>query len=182
MKKSFFFAISLFLASTANAANLENRASDVLKYKKWFVVEFTMPTTIAYKVGTESNLPSEQQTFFIDMSPLSHCQADKITVNQFIGYKQMDFSSVPFIPIKYKISGQEVKDSVAKPEVSEGFLFTSIESIQVSELLKAKDKGNFSFWIQPPAESKEPINKMFFPLNGFSEAYNKAVQLCKDNM
>lgn len=182
MKKSFIFILTLALSGIAHAVDGEQRINNVFYYGKWVVMEFTMPTMMAYRIGTESNLPEQKQTAFIDISPLNHCEADKITINQFIGYKQMDFANVPFIPVRYKVSGQSTEDSITTPTISDGYLFTPIESMKVSELLQAKDKGNFSFWFQPPAESKESINKTFFPLNGFSDAYKNAVRLCKENM
>lgn len=181
MNKSFLFVALFLFANLVNAVDLEKNVSNLLKYEKWFVVELTTPTAMAYRIGAESNLPASNQTIFIDITPINNCEAEKVTVNQFIGYKQMDFTGVPFIPVKYKISGQEIKDSVTHPEVSDGFLFTPIGSMKIQELLKANDKGNLSFWIQPPAEKPTPINKMFFPLKGFTKAFNKAVQLCKEN-
>ncbi|ENA9695558.1 hypothetical protein ABG299_001047 [Salmonella enterica subsp. enterica] len=182
MRKILFLIILLFLSGTVNAVDTENRASNVLKYGEWFVVEFTMPDTITYRVGAESKLPQQRENIFIDISPLEQCKPGKFTVNQFIGYKEVDFSGMLFLPIKYKISNQEIKESITKPVVSDGFLFTPIEAMNVSELLKNKDEGNLSFWIQPPPDSSTPINKTFFPINGFSKAYEKAIELCKENM
>lgn len=182
MRKILIFILSLITTVSANAEDMENRADNMLKFGKWFVVEFTMPTTMTYRIGAESNLPEQKETLFIDISPLNKCEVKGANANQFIGYKQMDFTDTPFIPAKYKISGQDEKDVITKPVVSDGFLFTPIDSLTINELLKAKDKGNLSFWIQPPAESHTTVNKMFFPLNGFTNAYNKAIQLCKDNM
>lgn len=182
MNRFLSFFILLVLSNAVNAIDIEDRKSNVLKYEKWFVIEFTLPNAIVYRVGAQSNLPQQQENIFFDISPLRKCKPDSITINKFIGYKQMNLSDMPFLPVKYKISGQDTKDSVSNPEISDGFLFTPISSIDVSELLKAKDKGNLSFWVQPPAESSIPINKMFFPLNGFSKAYAKAIEMCKENM
>lgn len=182
MIKYSLFIFALLITDVANAVNIENRADNMLKYGKWFVVEFTMPTTMAYRIGAASNLPEQKETVFIDISPINNCESKEVVVNHFIGYKQMNFADTPLVPAKYKISGQIEKDIITKPEVSDGFLFAQIESLKIHELLKAKDKGNLSFWIQPPADSHSPVNKMFFPLEGFSSAYNKAVQLCKENM
>lgn len=182
MKKSLLFILLLSLINEAHAVDAENRASNVLKFGKWFVAEFTMPTTITYRIGAESNLPEQREMVFIDISPLNQCEPGKVTVNQFIGYAQVDFTNTPFIPVKYKISGQEIKESITKPQVSDGFIFSQVESLKASEFLKANENGNFSFWVQPPPDSKESIDKMFFPLKGFSTAYNKAIKLCKDNM
>lgn len=174
------FALSF--PGVTNAVDVESRVSNEMRFGKWFLVEFTMPAAITYRIGTESTLPQLQQTISLDISPLNQCKPDKFIVNQFIGYKQMDFSGVPFIPIKYKVSGQSVQDSTTKPVVSDGFVFTPIEHLEASELLKARDKGNVSIWIQPPADDNSPEGKMFFPLRGFSSAYAKASQLCKENM
>ncbi|HBD5072046.1 TPA: hypothetical protein KKK90_004545 [Escherichia coli] len=170
----------LLLPFFANAVDTSERVNDIQQFGKWYYAEFTMPTTIAYRIGVESNLSKEKLTLYIDISPLTQCKPGPVTINQFIGYKQMDLP--PFFPISYKISGQEKQDSITRPTISEGFFFTPIESLTASDLLKTRGKGNFSFWITPPAESKDPTHKAFFSLNGFPEAYNKAIHSCKDNM
>lgn len=170
----------LLFPSVVNAVDTSERLNDVQQFGKWYYAEFTMPNTIAYRIGVESNLSQEKATLYIDISPLTQCKPGQLTINQFIGYKQMDLP--PFLPISYKISGQETQDSFTRPAVSDGFFFTPIESLSASDLLKTKGKGTFSFWITPPAESKESINKTFFSLNGFPDAYKKAINSCKENI
>lgn len=163
-----------------NAVDTLERVNDIQQFGRWYYTEFTMPTTIAYRIGVESNLSEEESTLYIDISPLTQCKPGPVTINHFIGYKQMDLP--PFFPISYKISGKEKQDSITKPTISEGFLFTPIESLTASDLLKTKGKGSISFWITPPAESKDPTHKIFFSLNGFINAYSKAINSCKENM
>lgn len=182
MKKTLSLLLPLLLSGTANAVDAENRASNVLQFGKWVVIEFTLPEAITYRIGAESNLPQQQRNIFIDLFPGNQCQPGKITVNQFIGDNQLDLSGISFLPVKYKVNGQNTKESITKPEVSDGFIFTPIEAMEVTELLQTKDKGYFTFWIQPPAKSTLPVQKMFFPMDGFSKAYNKAAELCKQSM
>ncbi|HGH3388975.1 TPA: hypothetical protein ACJIKV_003635 [Citrobacter freundii] len=171
----------LLLPSFANAVDTSERVNDIQQFGRWYYAKFTMPTTIVYRIEVEStNLQKEKATLHIDISPLTQCKPGPVTINQFIGDKQIDLS--PFLPISYKISGQETQDSFTKPAVSDGFFFTPIESLSASDLLKTKGKGSFSFWITPPTESKESINKTFFSLNGFPDAYKKAINSCKENM
>jgi len=171
---------SLLVPFFANAVDTLERVNDIQQFGKWYYAEFTMPTTIAYRIGVESNLPEDRSTMYIDISPLTQCKPGPITINQYIGDKQMDLP--PFFPISYKISGQKKQDSITKPTISEDYFFTPVESLSVSDLLKTKGKGSISFWITPPAESKDPTHKIFFSLNGFPDAYIKAINSCKENM
>ena len=88
----------------------------------------------------------------------------------------------PFLPVSYKISGQQKQDTITIPFINEGYLFSPISSLKISDLLKAKGKGSFSFWYTPPAESKEKPQKLFFPLDGLPDAYKAAINSCKENM
>ncbi|WP_324028577.1 hypothetical protein [Pantoea sp. JZ2] len=81
MKKTLFLLLPLLFSGAASAVDAENNASNVLHYGKWFVVEFTMPNTITYRIGTESNLPQQRETVFIDISPLEKCNPGKVTTN-----------------------------------------------------------------------------------------------------
>ncbi|ECI7824624.1 hypothetical protein E1L19_01210 [Salmonella enterica subsp. enterica] len=180
-RKSMGMLISLLLVSfSSNAIDATERMNDIQQFGKWYYAEFAMPDTIAYRIGVESKLPQEKSTLYIDISPLTQCKPSSVTINHFIGYKQMDLP--PFLPVSYKISGQEKQDTFTKPSIDEGYLFNPIESLTANDLLKTKGKGSLSFWYTPPAESKDPIQKIYFPLNGFPDAYSRAINSCKENM
>ncbi|MCQ5495375.1 hypothetical protein MZB64_09610 [Escherichia coli] len=171
---------SLLFSGVSHAIDATERMNDIQQFGKWYYAEFTMPTTMAYRIGVESKLPQDKSTLFIDISPLTQCEPGDVTVNHFIGYKQMDLP--PFLPVSYKISGQQKQDSITTPSINEGYVFSPISSLKISDLLKAKGKGSFSFWYTPPDESKEKPQKLFFPLDGLPEAYKAAINSCKENM
>ncbi|HHL2710437.1 TPA: hypothetical protein ACQ39K_001956 [Yersinia enterocolitica] len=176
--------IALSLHSTsAFSEDATNRVSNTLKIGNWTIVEFSLPQQLVYRIAAESKLENEKSTIFFDLSPSESCKPRKAIMTQFIGRGSQELTDLPFMPMNYKINGSTIYGDIAKTEMDNrnGFFFTAFNSLTVDKLKKEKGKGNLSVWIQPDGDGKVKVYKMYFPLNGFNEAYNKASELCQAN-
>lgn len=166
-----------------NSDNSEEQGDIIFTSYKWFVSEQTRPTDLLYVVASPSKVALQNVGLFIGITTSSDCKQNNFAIAM-ASRDGQPFPQTPLLPINYQINGGEIETAISTPKSVGDKLIVSIENSSPSSLLSTKGKGNVAFWIPSPSEDKEKweVEKMYFSLSGFPEAYNKALQLCKDNI
>ncbi|EBV4143553.1 hypothetical protein DOQ87_21895 [Salmonella enterica subsp. enterica serovar Benin] len=182
MKKIHFslLIITLVFCNYPYANDLSSLTIKKFSPDIWNVITFTRPGALSYRAGINAKQVSQKSSLFLDFSPLYNCSPDTIIVKRYIGNGEA--SDIPFLRVYYRINKEKVSSTLSQPKIDHGFLFLSLNTLTIKDLLDEGDKGNISVWIDPKSiSSTNNNNRMFFSLNGFPEAYNRAIQTCKDH-
>jgi len=173
----------LFLAvHPVFAVDAIDKATEMRKIGSWNIIEFAGAEQIIYRLSTDS-IDGAPRHIVFDITPSNDCiPIPAVLIMRLVSYNSaFNGGRMPFA---YKVPGQKEVFEVTKSEMSEGdlFVFFSFDKLTVSLLRRSGDKGKLAIWIPPSGDGAiERSSNIYFPLEGFSEASNKATRLCREN-
>ena len=186
-----FIALALcsVLFGSASIAHATDRTGDALRrfgVGKWEVIEFVGSRELLYRIATEGK--SAQSDFanhiVFDFLPSLSCEpAPALQIVDMGTYRPSLDNGL--LPLSYKVQGRKEQSELVRTRMSEGdnFAYFQIIHLEAPEILAAKDAGHLVIWVPGSADRTVTRSKsMFFSLHGFTAAYQKASQLCKENL
>lgn len=167
----------------AFAVDATDRATEIRKIGSWNIIEFAGAEQIIYRLSADS-IDGAPTHIVFDIVPSNDCTPiPAVMIMKFASYDPVfNEGSVPFA---YKAPGEKEAWELTKSAMSEGdlFAFFSFEELTVSLLRRSRDKGKLAVWIPPSGDGTiKRSGNIYFPLEGFSEASNKAIRLCRESM
>lgn len=178
------FTYCIFVSATtpnAYAIDASDRMTIKGKIGDWYVVEYTAPSQIVYRIGSDS-IKDAKSHFVIDFTPSDKCEPkfSELIVN--LGYYDENFNNGK-LPMEFKLPNQKLGVELVKTAMREGdtFAFFTFNSISARKMLLPKDKGKLAVSVLPSGDGEVKKSNIYFSLNGFSSAYKKAKALCSEN-
>jgi hypothetical protein len=174
--------ILIFTAHPTFAVDATDSATEIRKIGSWNIIEFAGAEQMIYRLTTDS-IDGTPKHIVFDIAPSNDCTpTSAVLIMKFASYNPtFDEGAVPFA---YKVSGQKEAMELTKSAMSEGdqFAFFSFEKLTVSLLRRSGDKGKLAVWIPPSGDGAvKRTSNIYFPLEGFSQASNKATRLCRES-
>lgn len=176
-----FFSITV-TSNTATATDATGIMRIVGKSGGWKVIEFTAPTQLLFRVAATSvNFPGDNMVF--DFSPNRKCEpSPALMVYKLDSYNPALDNG--YIPLNYKLPGQDESAELVHTQMQrgDGFAFFPFKSLTANLLLHSASKGTLAIWVPGSGDgSVQRSNNIYFPLDGFSIAYKKAIEFCNSN-
>jgi hypothetical protein len=176
------FACFLALAwvSATYAVDGGKLATKVETFASWQVIQFALPTTSLYRLAATSvNYPAA--TITVDLSDA--CLPRRVVMNWNVGDHTSAFSGTPLV-LAYKIPGEkdDLEFVMGERSADDTLAFFPFKKLTATRLFATQSKGNLAIWI--PASGDGTVKRssnMYFPLEGFTAAYNRAKKLCTDD-
>ncbi|MDR3581571.1 MAG: hypothetical protein P4L44_16540 [Oryzomonas sp.] len=177
------FAVMVCMACpSAFALDASSYITNVERSGSWSVIELAFSKQIIYRIGSDSiSEPSAHIVF--DFAPLSNCKPTPADLILNFGFYD-DVMNNGELPFEYKLPSQkhviELVHSAMSPKDS--FAFFTFKSLTVKNMLLSKDKGKLAVSVLPSGDGRVKKSNIYFDLDGFSLAYKKARELCRDNI
>lgn len=173
---------TLLFTSTAYAVDATSSATEVLKSKRWLLIEFAAQQQLIYRVSSQAT-NSENSYLAIDFAPSRKCVPTPAVMSSIMS----SYSSAlddGLVPISYRPPGQSETTEVTKTSMTPGddVAFFQFKGLTAGLLLKSRDKGSLAVWIPGNGDdSVKRSNNTYFSLDGFTTAYTEARKRCNDN-
>lgn len=182
-------ALCFVLGGAASIAHATDRAGDALRrfsVGKWEVIEFVGPRELTYRIATEGKSTQSDLAKYIVFNFLPSLGCEPAPALQIVdmGTYRPGLEN-GWLPLSYKVPGRKEQSELVRTRMSEGdnFAFLQFFLLEAQGLLAAKDIGHLTIWVPGSADGTVTRSKsMFFSLHGFTAAYQKASQLCKENL
>jgi len=184
IKKIVCMFFIFFITQTVTAVDYTDKISEQIKFKDWQVVEFLGATFPIYRLATTS-INHNNTNIVFDFSPSNECipSAAKMIQNLEM-YKKDEFSGDGLMMFAFKFPKQktEIVELVKTfSEINNSFMFILFKKLTVESFKALNDKGRLAIWV-PKGFKIKRSNNIYFSINGFTAAYNRARELCMDNM
>lgn len=187
--KFIVMALCFVFGWAASIAYATDRAGDALRrfsVGKWEVIEFVGPRELKYRIATEGKSAQSDSAKHVvfDFLPSLGCEPAPALQIVDMGTYRPSLDNGWF-PLSYKVPGRKGQSELVRTRMSEGdnFAFLQFFLLEAQDLLAAKDIGHLTIWVPGSADGTVTRSKsMFFSLHGFTAAYQKASQLCKENL
>lgn len=172
---------ALSLPILASAVDASRDVTNVIQSGDWRVIEFSGKQLMMYRISTESK--NAEHTYIVfDFVPFKECEPTPAVM---IAHQAYDpYLKDGLIPLDYKIPGQKKGVDLAKTEMEKDnpFAFYQFHGLTAKSLLLSHDRGHLAIWIPASGDGRvKRSGNVYFSLDGYSEAYKKASQLCNDN-
>lgn len=175
--------LTLCFIKSASAVDASDRSTSIIKSGHWQIIEFAAREQVFYRLSSDATNFDEKHLVF-DFVPSKKCQpGPALMIFRQESYKP-DLNG-GMMPFTWKIPGQKQAVDLATTEMEEGadFAFLQLHNLTTKSISHAKDKGNLAIWVTPSGDGTVPrSDSIFFSLEGFTKAYEKAQQLCNDNL
>lgn len=182
MKKIILLFSILLWPTLAQAVDATSNVTEIFTSGRWQVIEFAATKQLIYRISSlSSNTPDTNITF--DFVPTRKCEPTAaVMISRQTTYSPgLDNGIVPF---SYKSPGQKESTELTKTAMQRGgdFAFFSFQKLTVKTLLQSRDKGSLAVWIPSSGDGiVKRSSNIYFPLEGFTSAHERARKMCNDN-
>ena len=175
--------LGTFLFTSATyALDATSSATEVLKNKRWLLIEFAAKQQLIYRVSSQAT-NSEDSYLAIDFAPSRKCVPAPAVMSSIMSSYNSALDD-GLVPMSYRPPGQSETTEVAKTAMSPGddVAFFQFHGLTAGLLLKSRDKGSLAVWIPGSGDdSVKRSNNTYFSLDGFTNAYIEARKRCNNN-
>jgi hypothetical protein len=172
----------LSMVKTADAVDAEREVTKVEKNGDWQIIEFAGHSRLLYRISSTS-INSHSDNIVFDFGTADGCRPTPATLITDHKSYQSSLSNGVLI-IAYKVPGEEdnvelVKTFMAK---SDRFVFITFQKLTTERLLRGKEAGRLAIWIPGSGDgSVKRSSNIYFSLDGFAHAYQRATSQCTAN-
>lgn len=172
----------LSLSSQALAIDASGNVTEITRSGHWQIIEFAAQRQLIYRISSDAKNSKEKHITF-DFVPARKCEP---TPALFIT-RQNSYNPVldeGFVPLAYKLPEQKESMEITKTAMKQGdvFAFFQFQRLTTKSLIQSGDKGHLAIWIPQSGDGTvKRSENIYFSLEGFAHAYDKARQLCNDS-